>query len=210
MYIPAAFDEQRKEVLHAFIREHGFATIISAGPAGMEASHVPVVLRPEIGDRGILEFHLARQNAHSKLLAEGAAVLAIFHGPHVYISPQWYKTPVAVPTWNYVVVHARGVARKMSDAELKEHLIRLSAVYEPAAGWSMERLSNEVSQKLQAMIEGFEVKIERLEGKWKLGQNRSREDVMGAIEALRSQQEPDALKIAALMQATIAASGDAR
>src|SRR5688500_13871881 len=126
MYAPAAFAEERIEVLHEFIARHGFATLVTGGGGGarteLAASHVPMLLLPERGKFGTLQVHFARQNEHWRALAAGEGVLSIFHGPHAYVSPRWYKKPVSVPTWNYVVVHAQGTPRAMEDAALREHL----------------------------------------------------------------------------------------
>src|SRR5689334_18884659 len=134
MYVPSAFAETRTDVLQAFIRQHAFATIVSVGAASgaPEASHVPVVLRADRGRLGTLQFHLAKPNAHGDVLAHGSEVLALFHGPHGYISPTWYATSApAVPTWNYAVVHARGTPHAMTDdAELEAHLRELVAAFE--------------------------------------------------------------------------------
>jgi transcriptional regulator len=203
MYVPTAFAEQRLEVLHAFIRGHSFATVVTAGGDGPVASHVPVLLLPASGPFGSLQFHLARQNEQAEALASGAAALVIFHGPHAYISPRWYAAEVAVPTWNYVSVHARGTPRSLDDRALIEHLRSLSATHEPEgpAAWSPDRLPAETAAKLRGSIVAFEIVIERIEGKWKLGQNRAAADVRGAVEGLRASADPDAAKIADLMEA---------
>src|SRR5258708_417386 len=100
MYVPAAFREERLDVLHEFMRRHGFASVVSHGAKGICASHVPVVLLPERGRLGALHMHLAKQNEQGGELG-GGEVMVMFHGPHAYISPRWYKAKVAVPTWNY-------------------------------------------------------------------------------------------------------------
>src|SRR5258705_13731433 len=135
MYLPAAFAETRLDVLHAFMREHAFGTLVTIGAdgaGGPQASHLPMLLLPSRGNLGTLQMHFARPNDHWKLLADAAAsALAIFHGPHSYISPAWYATPqAAVPTWNYAVVHARGTPHMLrDDDELSEDLRALGAAY---------------------------------------------------------------------------------
>src|SRR5688572_10486571 len=172
MYVPAAFAEDRLEVLHDFIARHGFATLITGGGGDsargeLTASHVPMVLLPGSGKFGTLQVHFARQNEHWRALAAGENVLAIFQGPHAYVSPRWYRNPVSVPTWNYVVVHAQGTPRAMEDAALREHLHVLVATYEPAdGGWDMRALPGDVAEKLQRQVVGFEIEITRLQGKW--------------------------------------------
>jgi transcriptional regulator len=205
MYIPPAFAETRLDVLHGVLRDHGFATVVSTTPDGPVASHVPVVLLPESGKLGSLQFHLARQNDHWNRLAAGAKTLCIFHGPHAYISPTWYSTKITVPTWNYIVVHAEGTARAMSDAELRAHLGALTNTYEAARSptWTIEQRPADVIEKLQRTIVGFEIEITKLEGKWKLGQNRTLQDRHGAIQGLREAGNPDSLAVADAMAAAI-------
>ena len=211
MYVPSAFAEQRVEVLLGFITKHGFATLVTCGGGAggeMTASHVPMLLLPPRGDGrfGTLQMHLARQNEQCAALAEGQPVLAIFQGPHGYISPRWYKQPVNVPTWNYVVVHAHGTPRTMDDDALRAHLHELVAKYEPAprdGGWDAHALPAEVIDKLQRQVMGFEIDIARLEGKWKLGQNRTAEDRQGAIDGLRQSGDADASVLADWMAAAL-------
>src|SRR5688572_25985058 len=137
MYVPPAFSEQRLDVLHGFIGRHGFASLVTSGPDGPVASHVPVLLLSERGRFGTLQFHLAKQNGRWRELAGGAPALVMFHGPHAYVSPTWYESAVAVPTWNYVAVHAYGQPRQLDDAGLAGHLRLLAAAYEPPppGGW---------------------------------------------------------------------------
>src|SRR5688572_18138180 len=99
MYVPSAFAEERLAVLHDFIQRHDFAALVTSGDDGVQASHLPVVLLPERGRRGSLQFHLAKPNPQVKDLSAGVPAMAIFNGPHGYISPRWYKTMLAVPTW---------------------------------------------------------------------------------------------------------------
>jgi transcriptional regulator len=167
-----------------------------------------MLLLPQQGKLGTLQFHLARANGHWNELASGARALAIFQGPHGYISPKWYKNPLSVPTWNYVAVHATGTPRMLSDAQLTEHLHALVAAYEPGeGGWSTDALPPDFFDKLQRAVVGFEMEIADIYGKWKLGQNRSREDREGAIEGLRASNSPEALTLADWMAATLKDDG---
>jgi len=205
MYIPYAFAEQRLSVLHGLIRSHPFATVITTGNRGIIASHVPVVLLPTSGPSGTLQFHLAKPNPQCEDLAAGAEVLAIFQGPHGYVSPTWYVTAGRVPTWNYVAVHAYGTPSVMNDEGLVEHLERLVAEYESARPnrWDAGRLPVESFAKLRGAIVGFDVTIARIEGKWKLGQNRTAADRAGAIAGLRTTGTPDDATLANLMAAAM-------
>ena len=203
MYVPSAFAETRIDVLHDFIRRHDFATIVTCNARGQTASHVPIILLPQRGRLGALQFHLARPNEQCEELAAGGAALAIFHGPHGYISPTWYTTTQAVPTWNYVVVHASGTARVLNDAELRDHLDALVGGYERNDGWSTAALKPDLFEKLRSGVTGFELEISQLQGKWKLGQNRSVADRQGAIEALRRSATHEASELADLMAASL-------
>jgi transcriptional regulator len=203
MYVPAAFAEERLEVLHPFMAGHGFATLVSGAGGALEASHVPVMLDASHGPLGTLALHLARQNGHWESIAAGAEVLAIFSGPHAYVSPRWYANPVSVPTWNYVVAHAYGRARVMADDALREHLHATVTKYEGDGGWSAASLPGEVFEKLQRQVIGFEIEITRLQGKWKLGQNRTNADRQGAIAGLRAAGGAEPNLIADLMAAAL-------
>jgi transcriptional regulator len=205
MYIPPAFAEDRLDVLHDFMRQHDFATLITSAEAGPLASHVPMLLIPDKGRFGTLHGHVAIQNPHAQQFADAESVLAIFHGPHGYISPTWYVTPTTVPTWNYIVVHAYGRARTMNDDELREHLHAMTRVYE--SSWSADRLPADVFDKLRQSIVGFAIEITRIEGKWKLGQNRTLQDRQGAIQGLR---DAGANELADLMAQTFNPSAQSR
>src|SRR5438128_11674293 len=157
MYVPPAFSEKRLDVLHEFSRQHSFATLIASTPEAPTASHVPVILLPQRGPFGSLQFHLAKQNDQWQFLANDSKALVIFHGPHAYISPTWYKTAVAVPTWNYLAVHAYGRPRTLDDAQLAEHLHDLSSQFEPPEGWTPNRLPPEVFEKMRRNIIGFQL-----------------------------------------------------
>ena len=204
MYVPSAFAEERIEVLHEFIVTHSFATLITGGGSGMVASHVPTLLLRSRGKLGTLQVHLARQNEQCRALAAGEPALVIFQGPHGYVSPRWYRQPVNVPTWNYAVVHAHGTSRLMDDGALREHLHALVAKYEPRdGGWDLAALPGEAVDKLVKTIIGFDIEISSIQGKWKLGQNRTPEDRRGAIEGLRRSGETEALVLADWMAATL-------
>ncbi|HSI32111.1 MAG TPA: FMN-binding negative transcriptional regulator [Tepidisphaeraceae bacterium] len=187
MYVPDAFRESRTDVLHAMMREFGFATIVSHGPDGLIATPAPVVVDPTRGAFGTLRSHLARANPHAALLAAGVEAMVIFHGPHAYVSPTWYLSKVAVPTWNYVTVHAYGVARILSDAaEVARVLEETVNQYESGMErpWATAGLPADVAAGLRKQVVAFEIEITRLDGKWKLGQNRPAADRVAAAEAL--------------------------
>jgi len=197
MYVPAAFQVDDRDKIAAFIREHSFATLVTQHEGVPFASHVPLLYEQDAGPLGTLVGHLARPNRQWQDVAgvaEGISALAIFHGPHTYISPTWYGEPNTVPTWNYIAVHATGRLKLMEDQQqLLQLLTRAVNIYESAQSqpWRLEDQNPEFTQKLLGGIVGFEITIEKLEGKWKLNQNQSaqrRERVIAKLsESLRHQ-----------------------
>lgn len=178
MYIPRSFAVEDPKTLHYFVDAYPFATLISQGEEP-EVTHLPLLLDAE---EGILLSHLAKANPHAKRL-DGEKVLAIFHGPHAYISPNWY---VAVPTWNYAVVHVRGTAELLSEAETKSILGKTVDRFESTqpAPWPNE-IPDDLKQALLQSIAGFRIRISKIKGKFKLGQNRSEADQAGVLERLQ-------------------------
>ena len=204
MYVQASFAETDPERLLELAARYPFATVITPGADELWVSHLPLLVRRR-GDAVVLLGHLARANAHWEAMAgdDGVPTTAIFHGPHAYISPSWYATSPAVPTWNYVVVHAVGKTRVHHDGpELAELLRDLTAEYEgrQAGAWSPDRLPDDFAQPMRGAIVGFELAVDRLEGKIKLSQNRSAEDRRGVVAALEAQMSEDSRAVAALMR----------
>ena len=186
LYNPPHFRVDDPSTLFEFIRANAFATLVSSGDAGLNVSHIPFV--PEMdGARVRLLGHVARGNGQWETLEGARNVVAIFHGPHGYVSPTWYVNHPSVPTWNYAVVHAHGKARLLDEAELHDLVTRLAAIYE-AGNPKPWRLSEQPAAYVSGMlanIVGFEIEVERLEGKFKLSQNRPAEipRVIAALEA---------------------------
>ena len=204
MYVQPSFGETDPEKLLAFAARYPFATVITPGADELWVSHVPLLVRRR-GDALALAGHVARANAHWEAMEEGVPTTAIFHGPHAYISPTWYATSPAVPTWNYVVVHAVGKARVHHDGQDLAALLReLTAQYEgrQAGAWSPEGLPDDYAQSMRGAIVGFEIAVDRLEGKVKLSQNRSPEDRRGVVAALEAQMSEGSRAVAALMRET--------
>lgn len=188
MYTPSSFQVTDLATLHSFIERYSFATLVSQQGDESVATHVPLLLEPNRGDNGQLVGHMARANPQWKS-AHATRVLAIFHGPHAYISPTWYESNETVPTWNYATVHAYGVLNLVEDRErLREIVERTVQVYEAGmpAPWSMDVVDPAYLEKMLLGIVGFEIAIDRLEGKWKLNQNHPverREKVVRALDA---------------------------
>jgi len=202
VYLPPAFTETRPEVLIAHIERYDFGLLVTHGAGGMVASHVPFLI--ERRDHGvILQGHLARPNPQLADLAAGAEALAIFTGPHAYISPGWYEAGPAVPTWNYADIHAYGAARTIEDPDwLSGFLRRLSDRHEAreAEPWRMQELPERYLAGMLKGIVGFEIAVARLEGKFKLSQNRPAADRPRIIAALEAQRDPDSAGVAHLMR----------
>ncbi|HVA77024.1 MAG TPA: FMN-binding negative transcriptional regulator [Candidatus Binataceae bacterium] len=202
MYIPKAFEVTDTRILHQFIEAHSFATIVSNDADAMLASHVPLTLEHAGGAHPSLAGHFARANPHWRALAASRQCLAIFNGPHSYISPSWYATAPAVPTWNYAAVHVYGRARIIDDSAWVAGLLdRMIAIYEArqARPWP-GILPVEFRAKLTEAIVGFEIEIDRIEGKFKLGQNRPAEDQLGALRNLERGGDAAARELASLIR----------
>jgi transcriptional regulator len=185
MYTPLSFREVRSETLHGLIHDHPFATVVAVGADGIDANHLPF----ELVD-GMLHAHVARGNELARL--DGAEVLAIFHGPQGYISPNWYPskhvTGREVPTWNYAVVHVHGRLRVIEDAAWLHRLLeRLTDRHEaglPQPWHVTDAPADHIERSLRAIV-GLEIAIERIEGKFKLSQNHPAANRLGVIEGLR-------------------------
>jgi transcriptional regulator len=201
MYIPAAFRESDTDRLHDLMRRYAFATLITVENGSPFASHIPVLFIAAEGTQGVLRTHLAKNNPQAKSLTAGVEVLAIFHGPHAYVSPSWYVSEPNVPTWNYAVVHAYGTPRRMADGELRTFLQELTAAFESKKSqpWQSESLASDYLEKLERGIVGIEITITRLEGKFKMSQNKNEADQRGAIAGLRATGDPESLATAEIM-----------
>jgi transcriptional regulator len=184
------------------MRAHDFATIVSNSPDGLVASHLPVLVRPA-GAAIVIAAHMARANQHWRLMDGATPTLVVFHGPHGYISPTWYETAPAVPTWNYGVVHAHGLPVANEDETfvrgVLEELVRR---YEGGRenGWRPESLPADFYDRMRRGIVGFEMTVTKLDGKFKLGQNRSLEDRRRTIAELENSGSPEAARLAEFMR----------
>ncbi|HUH85020.1 MAG TPA: FMN-binding negative transcriptional regulator [Stellaceae bacterium] len=206
MYVPTDFNEDRVPVLHAAIREIAFGTLVTLGTDGLTASHVPMLVEPGSSPLGTLWGHLARANPQWQTVRHDVPALAIFAGPNAYISPSWYATKQAtgkvVPTWNYVAIHAYGALRIIDDAaHARAHLERLTQTHEAgrAQPWAIDDAPEAFIAGMLKGIVSFELAIERLEGKWKMSQNRPAEDRAGVVAGLK--QEGRSPGVAALVAA---------
>jgi len=209
MYMPTAFEEARLPVLHAAIRDIGFASLVSPGTAGLQVTHLPLLLAADEGPHGTLYGHVARANAHWR--EAGTPSLAIFLGPDAYVTPSWYpgkrEHGREVPTWNYVAVHAHGVLESFDDpAALRGLLGRLTDRHEHARPqpWSIDDAPAEYIDRTLRAIVGLRMPIERIEGKWKLSQNRSADDRRGVLAGLDADDTEISRAMAAAIRADLA------
>ena len=203
MYVPKHFEVTDTAWCHALMRAQSFALMITADDTGAPfATHLPILVDERRGPLGTLRGHVARANPHWRYLAAGRPTLVVFSGAHAYVSPSWYATHPAVPTWNYVAVHASGTGALVEDAEqVRTLLADLVHVYESPGpeAWSFEALPADYVAGMQRGIVAFEIPIARLEGKAKLSQNRDAVDRGRTREALAASDDPVARAVAALM-----------
>ena len=209
MYIPPSFAEDDLPTLHAFVEAHPLGALITAGDAGLFATHLPLLLDRTAGPFGTLTGHVARANPHARHIAGGAReALVLFAGPDAYITPSWYATKAesgrVVPTWNYVAVHAYGTIALRDDPEfLRAFLEALTARHEAnrAEPWHVSDAPEAyIAQQMRAIV-GFELQITRLEGKWKMSQNRPGADIDGVVGGLAQSDGPGDRTVAALVEA---------
>lgn len=211
MYVPPHFDLTSAESVRALMRARSFATLVTTGEDGAPfVTHLPMLLEDDGSAHGKLVGHVARANPHWCLFDRGTPSLAIFHGPHAYISPNWYASPNLVPTWNYTAVHAYGTPRILADdAQALTVVERLAAYFESALPqpWSTAKLPPGNALAQMKGIVAFEMPIARLQAKAKVGQNRSAADRRAAAEALAARGGEDNTAVAALMRDASGASG---
>jgi transcriptional regulator len=205
MYIPGRFAENDLATLHDVIRAHAFAALVTVQDGLPVASHIPFVLDGDRGPHGSLLGHLARANPQWRSFADPSApqALVIFEGPHAYVSPSWYAGAPNVPTWNYVIVHAYGTPRIIIEpGQVRSAIDRLVAVYESgrAQPWSTTGVPPDFIDRMLSAIVAFEIPIERLEGKFKLSQNKTADDRAGVITALSEEPDNLARAVAELMR----------
>jgi len=191
MYNPRWFKEERLDALQAEIGKIGFGTLVTTGSSGILASHIPMMLDTANGGNGKLYGHIARGNPQWRDTASGSDGLAIFLGPDAYITPRWYQTKKedgkVVPTWNYIAIHVRGPVTFFDDRErLREVVTKLTTKHESGAKypWMVTDAPPEYIDSELRSIVGFEMPIIRIEGKWKMSQNRPEADRKGAISGL--------------------------
>jgi len=186
MYVPSPFKEENPEVLQKFMAKFSFATLYSTGEQGALASHIPLFFEDDGSPWGALMGHVARANPQWKHFDKAVEAMAVFQGPHSYISPSWYQEKLAVPTWNYMAVHAYGIPNIVEEKDGVFHILKKTvAIYEAGfeKPWDIP-LPKDYLDNLMKGIVAFRLPLNRLEGKFKLSQNRSDGDRNGVIAEL--------------------------
>jgi transcriptional regulator len=202
VYLPRSFAPRETAQVLRLIAEHPFATLITPGVPEPHLSHLPLQLAADRGPAGTLLGHMARANPHWQHFGDSPSI-AVFNGPHAYVSPSWYVEPAsAVPTWNYTVAHVHGTAELMETKDEKRALLdELVARYEGSRAnpWRLQ-LQGQALEAMLGAIVGFRLRIERIDAKFKLSQNRSAEDRERVIGALREEDHEDATATASWME----------
>ena len=199
MYIPHHFRQDDPSILADFIINNSFGTLISILDRVPFATHLPFLFDAGRGPNGILRGHMARANPQWQCFdASEAEIMVMFQGPHGYISPAWYKQSPSVPTWNYMAAHVYGTARVASSDELLDILRSTVLMHEQPRGnpWRYDSLPADYVESMTRGIVGFEIQISRIEGKFKLSQNRSEDDILSVIEALEQSGLPGNIALA--------------
>ncbi len=199
MYIPRPFALTERQALQ-LVKAYPFATVTTATP--MQASHIPLLLRNGADGSAFLEGHMAKANPHTKTL-DGSEVLCIFHGPHAYISGEDYVTGPAVPTWNYVAVHVYGKAQVLNTSANQEVAKRLLAEYDADYEDKPETYQPAFIEKLANAIVSFQITIDKVEGKAKLGQNKRPEDQAKTLTRLKSSEDFADLQLGSFIEHTL-------
>jgi transcriptional regulator len=206
MYTPAHFAEDRVEVLVALMRAHPLATLVTLGKQGLVASHIPLIYDPLPEPFGTLRGHMAKANPQWRDISRDVQALAIFGGPQHYVTPSWYPSTAehgkVVPTWNYSVVHASGKLVVQHDGVwLRRNVEELTEANErqSAQPWHVDDAPAEYIDGMLHEIVGVEIVLDKLEGKWKVSQNRPATDRAGVVSGLHELGTSEACEMARLV-----------
>lgn len=203
MHPNKSFRVMDRSRLLGFVRQRSFGQIVAVTASGLRGASIPVLV-DDNGEAASLRFHLSRGNELVPALKDGAEVFATFLGADAYISPDWYGVPDQVPTWNYIAVHVRGKAEALPAEALPQILDDLSAEHEarlsPKTPWTRAKMTPEKEAAMRNGIVGFALRIESIEGTWKLGQNKSEAVIHGAISGLNKNPDPMSQEMAQLMR----------
>jgi transcriptional regulator len=194
MYVPAHFAVQDQEALYQLINEHPLGVLVTNGAGGLDANHIPFELAPNEGEHGVLRAHVARNNSVWNDVQNGADVMVVFRAEDAYVTPNWFPSKhefhKQVPTWNYRVVHAHGkITIQDNEKFVRGMVARLTRVHEASqpVPWKMTDAPKDYIDMMLKAIVGIEIEITRLDGKFKLSQNRELRDRLSLGEGLKSQ-----------------------
>jgi len=206
MHIPSKFKQKNDNQLKNIIKEYSFATLVTYSQSGIDATHLPVILR-NIEGKDVIQAHIAKANKLWQSVKSGSKVLLIFNGPNCYISPNYYPTKKdsgkAVPTWNYVAVHVKGNISFIHDEQWLRNMIdNLTNMHESnqEIPWSISDAPDSYIKKMLSAIVGIEISIDSIDGQWKLSQNQPDINKLGVVQALQNSSDTDALKISELVK----------
>jgi transcriptional regulator len=210
MYLPKMFEERRPEILHDTIRKHSLGTLVVMTANGLEANHIPFEIAADAGPFGTLHGHVARANPVWRDFDAGVEALVVFNGPQGYVTPSWYPTKQesgkAVPTWNYIVVHARGTLRVVDEpGKTRAHLEQLTAHHEAGRPhpWKLTDAPQDYLEQMFRQIVPIEIPLTQLFGKWKVNQNRVERDRVGVMAGLKDEAALGALEMAAAVERSL-------
>jgi transcriptional regulator len=207
MYEPSLHRQDELAAQHELIRRHPLGLLVTHGPQGLLANAMPFLIDPAVGKFGRLSAHMARANGQWRDLSQAGEALVVFQGSEHYISPSWYatkrETGKVVPTWNYVMVQARGIPRVIEDADwLRAQITALTQTQESPrpAPWAVSDAPEDFVAAQVRQIVGLEIEITDIRGKWKASQNRNAADRAGVLAGLEGDGDPEALAMAAIVE----------
>lgn len=202
MYVPHHFKNENIEEVKGFLNENGFGILISQVDGRISGTHIPMELNTDENGKNVLVGHIAKANPQSKYLKNGAEILAIFNGPHSYISSSWYQKE-NVPTWNYIAVHVYGKVRIIDGEELLDSLKKLVDKYEKNSEnpVSVEKMSSRTLKQVNEIV-GFSIQINDIQAAYKLSQNRVEADYHNIIGELEKSKDSNSICIAKEMKKT--------
>jgi transcriptional regulator len=206
MYVPKHHEESNVSVLHGLIKSHPLGTWVTQGGGELLANHIPFLLDATRGEYGTLVGHVARANPVWQSFSTSVSSVVVFQGAETYITPSWYPSKhahgKAVPTWNYVVVHAHGLPRAIEDpAWLLAHINQLTTEHEAeqALPWKVSDAPQDFTERLVQAIVGIEIPVAKLVGKWKVSQNRPESDKLGVVAGLLGRNDAQSKEMASLV-----------